>query len=185
MQQGLSTADNASYAKLLEYEQRSATFKPSQSQARSDANEWAGVIFRVGETRLTCNIDRIIEILPFPTFTTVPGAKPWILGLANVRGNLLTIVDLAWFLSGVRSPITMRTRILAGSLHGRLVGLLVDEVLGQRHFLDTDDGGTELNDSSFWLPVIRQDHSIGQETWSELDLDKLFTMTEFLNGAQS
>ena len=38
-----------------------------------------------------------------PAFTPVPGTKPWILGLANVRGDLMTGVDLGWFLTGSRS----------------------------------------------------------------------------------
>lgn len=117
--------------------------------------------------------------------TPVPGAKPWIIGLANVRGSLLTIVDLAWILTGVRSPVTQRSRLLAISLHKAPIGLLIDEVFGQRHFLDNDAVSSELPEDSPLRKVVSKQHRFGSETWQELDLDQLINMAEFLNGAAS
>ena len=47
--------------------------------------------------------DEVVEILPMPQVTPVPGAQPWLLGVANIRGNLLPIVDLKQFLEGERT----------------------------------------------------------------------------------
>ena len=125
---------NASFIKLLEYEKRALSFQPGKGRGEHKHGEWVGVIFRIGETRLTCNIDRVHEFLPPPPVTRVPGTKPWILGLSNVRGDLVTIVDLSCYLGGGRSTLTARSRLLASSLRGRPVGLLVDEVYGQHDF---------------------------------------------------
>ena len=173
----------AAFAKLIEYEKRSETFSPGSSRDSGAAQEWSGVTFALGESRLTCNIDQIHEILPIPTSTPVPGAKPWIIGLANVRGSLLTVVDLVWFLTGVRSPVTQRSRLLATYLNKTPIGLMIDEVFGQRHFLDSDAVSTELPEDSSLHQVVNRQHSFGTETWQELDLDKLFNTAEFLNGA--
>ena len=95
--------NTAAFAKLIEYEKRSETFSPGSSSDNSGATqEWSGVTFALGESRLACKIDQIHEILPIPASTPVPGAKPWIIGLANVRGSLLTVIDLVWFLTGVQ-----------------------------------------------------------------------------------
>ena len=47
---------------------------------------------------MVCGIDRVYESLPIPRITRVPGTKNFILGLANVRGNLMTVIDLGCYL---------------------------------------------------------------------------------------
>ncbi len=177
------SAVNASFEKLLDYEQRSLAFEPGQAEGQSSGDEWAGVIFRLGDVRLACSIDDVSEFLPIPTFTPVPGTKPWILGLANVHGDLLTIIDLAWFLSGERTKVTMRTRLLAATLRGRPVGLLVDEVFGQRQFVNSEGKSTRLPKRSPIRSYVHKQYRSGKEVWQELDLDSLFSTAEFLNGA--
>ena len=176
-------AVNASFEKLLDYEQRSLDFEPGQTVGQSAGDEWAGVIFRLGDVRLTCSIDEVSEFLPIPKFTPVPGTKPWILGLANVHGDLLTIIDLAWFLHGERTKVTMRTRLLSATLRGRPVGLLVDEVFGQRQFVNSEGKSTRLPKKSPIRNYVNKQYRSGKEVWQELDLDLLFSTAEFLNGA--
>jgi twitching motility protein PilI len=177
------TAVNTSFAKLLDYEQRSSAFEPGKAEGLLHGGEWAGVIFRIGNERLTCSIEQVHEFLPIPTFTPVPGTKPWILGLANVHGDLLTVIDLSWFLSGKRSRVSMRTRLLAASLRGRPVGLLVDEVFGQRHFVTEEGKSARLPKNSPLKAFVHKQYRSGKEVWREFDLDTLFTTPEFLNGA--
>ena len=174
---------NASFEKLLDYEQRSIAFEPGQIDGQENSGEWAGVIFRIGDMRLACNVKQVHEFLPIPAFTPVPGTKPWILGLANLRGDLLTIVDLAWFLNGKRSTVSMRTRLLAASLRGRPIGLLVDEVFGQRHFMNEEGKEITLPEGSPMKNFVHKQYRSGKDVWQELDLETLFTTSEFLNGA--
>jgi twitching motility protein PilI len=174
---------NASFKKLLEYEQRALSFEPGQGQGKARRGEWAGVIFGIGETRLTCNIERVHEFLPPPPVTRVPGTKPWILGLANVRGDLVTIVDLSFYLVGERSNITMRSRLLAASLRGRPVGLLVDEVFGQRSFSADEAKDAKVPEGSPLHAYISKQFHDDREVWQVLDIDALFGTPEFLNGS--
>ena len=174
---------NAAFAKLLEYEKRSTQFAPGSDSEGGISQEWSGVTFGIGEERMACNIARIGEILSCPQSTPVPGSKPWIIGLANVRGELLTVVDLSWFLTGIRSPMTARSRLLTTSLNKAPIGLLIDEVYGQRHFLDHEAVPAELEEDSPLEGYVSKQHFVGSETWQELNLDKLFNSAEFLNGA--
>ena len=174
---------NASFEKLLSYEKRSFAFEPGQAEGQLTSGEWSGVIFRIGENRLACSIDIVSEFLPLPAYTPVPGTKSWILGLANVRGDLLTIVDLAWYLSGERTPVTMRSRLLAATLRGRPVGLLVDEVFGQRQFVSSEGKNSDLPESSPIKQYVQHQYRSGSDVWQELDIQKLFATAEFLNGA--
>lgn len=179
----MTQTKNSAFAKLLEYEKRSGRFTPGGYSGGGPTEEWSGVTFRLNDARLACNIDRIGEVLSCPQATPVPGAKPWIIGLANVRGELLTVIDLARFLTGVRSPITASSRLLAASLNRAPIGLLIDEVYGQRHFLDGDAEAADLPEDSPLRSVVGKRHSLGSETWHELDLDRLFNTAEFLNGS--
>ena len=174
---------NASFNQLLDYEQRSLAFEPGQVEGQESSGEWAGVIFRIGDMRLACNVKQVHEFLPIPVYTPVPGTKPWILGLANLRGELLTIIDLAWFLNGKRSKVTMRTRLLAATLRGRPVGLLVDEVFGQRHFVNDEGTSPYLPKNSPLRDYVHKQYRSGTDVWKELDLETLFSTSEFLIGA--
>ena len=177
------TAANASFDKLQDYEQRSQAFEPGQAEGKENSGEWAGVIFRIGDARLACSIEQAHEFLPVPAFTPVPGTKSWILGLANVRGDLLTVVDLAGFLHGEKSTISMRTRVLAATLRGRPVGLLVDEVFGQRQFVSDEGKKPRLAKDSPLKSFVHKQYRSGKDVWQELDLETLFSTSEFLNGA--
>ena len=177
------SVESTAFLRLLEYEQRSMDYEPREGGGHLRSGEWVGAVFRIGETRLACNIDRVLELLPVPQYTPVPGAKHWILGLANVRGDLLTVVDLTWFLSGKRSLATIRTRLLVASLRGQPVGLLVDEVFGQRHFVLRNGKPPQLTANSPLKPYVSKKYRSGKDSWHELDLDQLFASVEFLNGA--
>jgi len=179
----IAKGDRAAFRKLQEYQRRSESFKPGNSATGTHSQEWSGVTFRLRESQLACNIDRIQEILPVQAATPVPGAKPWILGLANVRGNLMTMVDLGWFLSGEPTKVTASSRLLATGPHKSPVGLLIDEVFGQRHFLNSDAQEAELPEDSPLSNLVHNQHQLGNEFWQELDLDRLFNTAEFLNGA--
>ena len=60
------SAANASFDKLLNYEQRSLEFEPGQNAGEEHSGEWAGVTFRIGDSRLVCGIDQVHEFLPIP-----------------------------------------------------------------------------------------------------------------------
>ena len=78
----------------------------------------------------------MVEILPLPPVTPVPGAQPWMLGVANIRGNLLPIVDLKQFLEGERTVLHEGQRVLIVRQAGGDVAVTIDELYGQRSFID-------------------------------------------------
>jgi twitching motility protein PilI len=175
---------NASFAKLLDYERRATATRDEPGTPAGGAGEWSGLAFRLGNHRLVCAMDRVYESLTLPPITRVPGAKPFILGLANVRGELLTVVDLGCFLDGIRRGRSGQSRLLASSLRGRPVGLLVDEVFGQRNFSEGDLKEVTPDEASPFHGLVRRTCHSGSDSWQELDLDTLFNEPRFLDGAE-
>jgi twitching motility protein PilI len=123
---------------LLELERRSRAGTASAT-ADAQAGEWVGVALKMaGETYLVAR-EEVREVLGVPApVTRVPGAKSWLLGLANVRGALLPIVDLRAFLGGGVTPSSRLSRIVMVNHRDIPAGLLVDEVLGFRRFVDAE-----------------------------------------------
>jgi len=94
--------------------------------------------FRIGTLTLAAPLDEVKEILTYPSLSKVPGAKPWVKGIANVRGNLLPIMDLQGCLGSSQTAINKHSRVLVVNHQEVFAGLLVDEVLGLKHFLDEE-----------------------------------------------
>ena len=180
------------FDRLLAFEQQCLEHRP-QAQAGDDGDYWDGVVYRLNEYYLTSSIREIEEIISPGDITPVPGSKTWLLGLANVRGNLTTIVDLGGYLFGQRSPMHSSSRLLLTDLQSRPLALLVDEVFGQRHFLETQstavgeqNSSDDEQNSSDWAEVadfIDREFHLENHRWGVFNINRLCKLETFLDGA--
>ena len=116
---------------MQEHSRRTAPGLPEQVRA---APLWSGLGFRVADLQLVTPLDHVSEVLPCPPVTLVPGTKRWLKGIANVRGTLVTIVDLPEFFGKEPVRLDDRSRLLILNIPGLSTALLVNEVAGLRHF---------------------------------------------------
>jgi len=73
------------------------------------------------------------EIVPLTALTKVPLTKPWFAGIANIRGNLYSVVDLSAFLGNEATPQNSSSRLLLiGTRYGSNAALLVTRMIGLR-----------------------------------------------------
>jgi len=88
---------------LQELERRSRkAFAGKGSDGMSE--EWVGIGFRIGEEQFVASRDQVREVLMLPdAMTRVPGANRWMLGIANLRGHLLPLIDLKMLLGSGRT----------------------------------------------------------------------------------
>lgn len=122
---------------LVDYERRSLAHVAGVPEQIEAPGLWRGIGFRIGERHFVSNITEVNEILSMPSaLTPVPATRNWLLGVANVRGNLIAVVDLKQFLFEQRTHVSERSRVLWVKQTGGGVGLLIDEVLGQRNLTD-------------------------------------------------
>ena len=122
---------------LRDIESRSLARGEVQSDEGTLLSVWAGLAFKVAGIRVLAPIDEVSEILNLPaTLTRVPGSKVWVKGIANIRGNLLPIIDLQAFLGEKPVVTNRRSRVLVINREDVTTGLLVGDVLGMRHFGD-------------------------------------------------
>lgn len=86
------------------------------------------LLFRVGPAVYGCDIDSVREIIPFRRATRLPGAPRYVHGLVNLRGTIVTVLDLGTRLEDDRAPVEDGSIVLA-ALGARTVGIAVDEVM--------------------------------------------------------
>lgn len=77
-------------------------------------------------------LNELSEVLEVPECTKLPRVKSWVRGLANVRGRLLPVIDLADFLGGSLAGSVRDQRVVVLDMDGIYVGFIVDAVHGIR-----------------------------------------------------
>jgi twitching motility protein PilI len=141
------------------------------------------VAFRLGGDAFLVAREETREIMAMPTaLTRVPGARGWIRGLANVRGQLLSVIDLRQFLGSGATATGRNVRILVVNHRDIPAGLLVDEVLGFRRFADAeftpDPPPTLIRCERFLAGAFRR----GAESWPVMSLKLLVESPSFLQA---
>lgn len=106
--------------------------------ATGNREAYNGLAFRLREHWLVAPADEVREVAGRPRLTRVPGAKAWLLGVANVRGSLLPVTDLGALLDCGPVVEARDQRVLVLNHDGLPAGFLVDEVLGYRRFVPDD-----------------------------------------------
>ena len=167
---------------LAEMERRSRSAHGGGSGMPS---EWVGVGFRIGEEQFVASREQVREVLMLPgTTTRVPGAKRWLLGIANLRGHLLPLVDIKLMLGSGRTTLRRNTRVISVNHREVPAGLVVDEVIGFRRFSDSEHAGdaaeTIVRCDRFLAGTYRR----GEEAWPVFDLFELVESNVFLQASQ-
>ncbi len=144
-----------------------------QAQAGGGSNRASTLGVQVGNEFWLVDMSDISEILPPPPLTPVPLTKSWFCGVANVRGNLYSIVDLGVYNGGAAIPREGQSRVLlVGQKFAFNAGLLVSRVLGLRNA--TDWQGIEQENGE-----VRVRDGDGQ-VWRKLEMTQLLQQPEFL-----
>jgi purine-binding chemotaxis protein CheW len=89
------------------------------------------LVFRVGASLYGCDIRYAQEIVSYTPCTRLPGAPAHVRGLINVRGTIVTVIDLGVRLDPSREPTEEGTTLLI-RYRDRLVGVVIDEVMDVR-----------------------------------------------------
>lgn len=168
---------------LAEYERRSLAHAVALPAREAVAEQWRGVGYRVGQRRLVSGFEDVVEIVPLPPTTPVPGAQPWLLGIGNLRGNLFPVIDLKYFLEGERTVLHEGQRVLVVRQAGGDVALTIDELYGQRSF--TEEQGIEpglLAEGRYAHFVERAFHG-DEHDWGVFALSLLARTPEFRQAA--
>lgn len=144
-------------------------------------SEW--VTFRLEEEKYGVNVMLVREVLKNTELAPVPGSPPFVLGIINLRGNVVTVVDTRKrFGLPPREP-DEATRIVVIEMDEQVIGMMVDSVaevvtLGESEIEYAPNVGND--DSAKYIQGV-SNH--GEELLILIDMDKLFTHEELVGEA--
>ena len=168
---------------LAEYERRSLAHAVAQPAREIAQDQYRGVGYRVGKRRLISNFGEVVEIVPMPPVTPVPGAQPWLLGIGNLRGNLFPVVDLKQFLEGERTVLHEGQRVLVVRQPGGDVAITIDEMYGQRSFVDAQGIDVAPVADGRYAHFVDRAYRMNDQDWGVFSLERLARTPEFRQAA--
>lgn len=171
---------------LREFDRRARGAAQGKPDAAVSGSEWVGIAFRLGGEAFLLAREETREVMSYPaTVTRVPGAKGWVRGLSNLRGQLLPVIDLRAFLGSGSTTVTRATRVLVANHREIPAGLLVDEVMGFRRFYESEFSAdlppTLLRCERYLAGAFKR----GAEVWPVFSVRTLLESQSFLQAAAS
>lgn len=134
----------------------------------------------IGQTRWLLSLQEAGEIVSVGSITKVPLTQDWFLGLTNIRGNLISVVDLANFRGQPPTPIDKESRIIAfAPALSFNSGLLVSRVLGLRNVAEMQAQPLAEDGQVPWAGQHYLDRD--SQVWTELNLSLIVQDPQFLH----
>jgi twitching motility protein PilI len=146
--------------------------------------EWQGMGFQIGGLRLVSAMGEISEILKLPKVAALPGVKSWVLGVANIRGRLIPVIDLHDFLDMTPTLPLSQWRVLVVDDQDVTAGLLVEQSLGIQHFLQDSYEATSGDALGELAPYVRGAFRHGGRVFYEAQLRSIVRDDRFFDVAQ-
>ncbi len=154
---------------------------PPRETARLD---WQGVGFQVGGLRLVSPLGEVSEVLTLPRLASLPGVKSWVLGVANVRGRLIPIVDLHEFLGLTSTLPRAQWRVLVVEDEDLIAGFVVEQSLGIHHFLEEAIDEADMHVHASIKPYTRGVFRDGGQVFFEAHLKLILRDDRFFDVAE-
>ncbi|RUO43054.1 chemotaxis protein CheW [Aliidiomarina taiwanensis] len=159
--------------------------KTSREQANNEAArdaedpilQW--VTFQLAEETYGINVMQVQEVLRYSEIAPVPGAPEYVIGIINLRGNVVTVIDTRARFGLEPAAVSDSTRIVIIESDQQVIGILVDSVAEVVYLRSSDidsapNVGTEES-ARFIQGVSNRDN----ELLILVDLNKLLTDDEW------
>ncbi|TGG94925.1 chemotaxis protein CheW [Natronospirillum operosum] len=100
----------------------------SDFEAVQDHNLLQWMTFRLAEEVYGLDVMNIKEVLRYTDIAPVPGAPDYVLGIINLRGNVVTVIDARTRFGLPSAEVTDDTRIVVIETEVETIGIMVDSV---------------------------------------------------------
>lgn len=156
---------------------------PQKIQAEATNDEVLQyVTFRLAEETYGINVMMVQEVLRYTEIAPVPGAPDYVLGIINLRGNVVTVIDTRLRFGLEPSEVTDSTRIMIIEAEQQVIGIMVDSVaevvyLKQSEVETAPNVGNEetakfiqgvCNKNNELLILVELNKLMSDEEWSEI-----------------
>jgi twitching motility protein PilI len=183
-QTSLSRLRDKPFQLLREMERRARMALAGGRTQSAAAEEWVGIGCQIASEKFLVARKEVREVMILPpTLTRVPGAKDWVAGLANLRGQILTVVDLRIMLGAGTSKGIRSARVFVVDNPDMPVGIIVDEVFGFRRFAATEFRDLRPETQLRCERYLSGSCVRGADIWPVFSLTRLLEAPEFRKAA--
>jgi purine-binding chemotaxis protein CheW len=142
------------------------------------------VTFTLAEETYAINVMGVQEVLRVSEIAPVPGAPSYVLGIINLRGNVVAVIDARNRFGLTPTDLTESTRIVIIESNEHVIGILVDSVaeVVELKSSDVEPAPNVGNDES--SRYIKGVAHLDNELIILVDLDKLLSDDEWMDVAQ-
>ncbi len=155
--------------------------KSKKNADKDEVLQW--VTFRLANETYGINVMQVQEVLRFTDIAPVPGAPSYVLGIINLRGNVVTVIDTCQRFGLSPIELTDNTRIVIIETNHQVIGILVDAVAEvvylKRSEIETTPNVGNDDSAKFIQGVTHRDGELlilvdlnkllGEEEWGDLD----------------
>lgn len=161
------------FARLELMAERSLKITTELPSSENTQLHWVGLGFNLLGQRFVVPLDEVAETMRVPQATRLPGVKDFVSGVGNVRGRLMTLIDLALLFGEVSKLGQAQRRVLAVEDEEQYFGFIIDESLGMQHFpSDSFDESIDEIDDKF-KPFVRGSYRVAGIEWPVVSLAAL------------
>jgi len=139
---------------------------------------WPALLLQIGDCPLACRQSFVNEVMSMPKYAALPSAHHWVLGVANLRGELLPLVDVAAFLQ-IPPRVSRDRRVLVCHHNDQWLGLVVDAVFGMQRLKDEQLEQDQVCPSSECRPFAEQSVVVRRRRHWLLDVNRLLNDEKF------
>ncbi len=175
--------DMSPFAMLQEMSARSEQGRSALPETGATQTHWAGLGFSLLGQRFVVPMDEVAEVMRVPQMTRLPGVKPFVNGVSNVRGRLMAVLDLALFMGRSSELPRASRRVVAVEADEQFIGFVIDESLGMQHFPSEsfDEESVEVDDA--FRPYVKDGYRVAGSYWPVLSLVALSNHDELMKLA--
>ncbi|MEX0942991.1 MAG: chemotaxis protein CheW [Pseudomonadales bacterium] len=177
--------DSTPFSRLYSLAARSQEIAVELPARENAQTHWNGLGFSLLGQRFVAPMQEVAELVRVPQTTKLPGVKNFVVGVANVRGRLLVVLDLVTFFGENSAFPRAQRRILAVEDEEQYFGFMVDESLGMQHFPREAYTESEEGVQDRFKPFVNGCYVVGGTVWPVISLLKLAEHPELEKLASS
>lgn len=132
-----------------------------------------GLGFNLLGQRFVSSMEDVSELMRVPQVTRIPGVKNFVVGVSNVRGRLMTVIDLALFFGQASTLPRGQRRVLAIEDEENLLGFMIDDSFGMQHFPSDAFSEQAENVPEMFASFVQGSYQIAGVDWPVLSLATL------------
>ena len=160
--------------------QRVTASVSSGKTTKSQATQSKFIIFSLGGSKYAVPIKQVLEVGEPQRITPVPNVPDWVLGVTNLRGDIISVVDCGAFLNlHEKASLTLSSMcVVRNKRQDMVTSLMVDNIEGMLNLEEQFIAQPEASDNNQMLTFLQGIYEHGEQLLNVLNLEGLLSSME-------